>query len=217
MTFNHSTRLTAKQQQILSKIAKFYQIEGYYPTVRDLNIQLNLKSPNTIFSHLTALIKKGYLKKNNKGKIIAIAHEANNFINNKSRSASDFSSLAIPFYKEAIPAGLQKPAEDSLKEILILDKYIINKPENTFAVKVIGDSMEKAGIMPKDIVLVEKNAEVKSGQIILAHLPSGFTLKRLIEKDGRKFLQAESNKEYQIKLEEGTEIWGVVIGVIRKY
>ncbi|MCC6643284.1 hypothetical protein IT411_00890, partial [Candidatus Peregrinibacteria bacterium] len=101
--------------------------------------------------------------------------------------------------------------------MLTVDQYLIRSPANTFALKVRGHSMEKAGIMPNDLLLVEKRTDAKPGQIVVAHLPSGFTVKRLIEEKGQKYLKAESNQEYQIKLEEGTEIWGIVIGTVRRY
>jgi repressor LexA len=101
--------------------------------------------------------------------------------------------------------------------MLTVDQYLIKSPNNTFALKVSGSSMEKAGIMAGDLLLVEKRSDARPGQIIVAHLPSGFTVKRLIEDNGQRYLKAESSKEYQIRLEEGTEIWGIVIGIIRKY
>jgi DNA polymerase V len=212
------TAVTIKQKQILSKIAKFHQIEGYYPSIRELNQLLNLKSSNTIFSHLKALVKKGLLQKNAKGKIIGL-HQPSDSNPTLPQSISDIftQSITIPYFPEAIPAGFQAPAEDTKREMLTIDQYVIKHPNNTFALKVKGNSMEKAGIMPGDLLLVEKNPEAKPGQIIVAHLPSGFTVKRLIEENGQKYLKAESTQKYQIKLEEGTQIWGIVVGIVRKY
>lgn len=205
--------LTPKQKQILSQIKAFYDQEGYFPSTRDLNHLLGLKSSNTVFSHLQSLIKKGYLKKNAKGKITGIT-EKPNFFQKITQLAG---AIAIPYYPEGVPAGFQAPAEDAGREMLTVDQYLIRSPSNTFALKVRGNSMEKAGIMPDDLLLVEKRTDAKPGQIIVAHLPSGFTVKRLIEENGQKYLKAESSQDYQIKLEEGTEIWGIVIGTVRRY
>ena len=206
-------KLTARQKEILKKIQQFSQNEGYFPSIRQLNELLKLKSSNTIFSHLQALIKKGYLKKNSKGKIIGLL--------NQEESSPIFSplisSLAIPYFPGGIPAGFQAPAEDAGQEMITVDQYLIKSPNNTFALKVKGHSMEKAGIMPDDLLLVEKRTDAKPGQIIVAHLPSGFTVKRLIQEKGQFYLKAESTQDYQIKLEEGTEIWGIVVGIVRKY
>lgn len=208
--------LTSKQKQILAQIQHFYETEGYFPSTRELNQLLGLKSSNTVFSHLQSLVKKGYLKKNPKGKITAITQNPNLFAK-IGQITQITSSLSIPYYPEGVPAGFQAPAEDAGREMLTVDQYLIRSPANTFALKVRGHSMEKAGIMPNDLLLVEKRTDAKPGQIVVAHLPSGFTVKRLIEEKGQKFLKAESNQEYQIKLEEGTEIWGIVIGTVRRY
>lgn len=205
--------LTLKQKQILSQIKTFYEQEGYFPSTRELNQLLGLKSSNTVFSHLQSLIKKGYLKKNAKGKITGIAEKPNIF----QKITQLTGAIAIPYYPEGVPAGFQAPSEDAGREMLTVDQYLIRSPSNTFALKVRGNSMEKAGIMPDDLLLVEKRTDAKPGQIIVAHLPSGFTVKRLIEENGQKYLKAESSQDYQIKLEEGTEIWGIVIGTVRRY
>jgi len=207
-------KLTLRQKEILKKIEQFHQKEGYFPSIRDLNQILHLKSSNTIFSHLQALIKKGFLKKNAKGKIIATA---NSVPHPFTQLTQGIAAISIPYFAGGIPAGFQAPAEDAGNEMLTVDQYLIRSPNNTFALKVKGHSMEKAGIMPGDLLLVERRTDAKIGQIIVAHLPSGFTVKRLVEEKGQKYLQAESTKDYQIKLEEGTEIWGIVIGTVRKY
>jgi len=208
-----TTKLTTRQKEILKKIQQFHQSENYFPSIRDLNQIFKLKSSNTIFSHLQALIKKGYLKKNAKGKIISLLSPEDL----TSLSPQSLPSFAIPYFPGGIPAGFQVPAEDAGQEMLTVDQYLIKSPNNTFALKVKGHSMEKAGIMPDDLLLVEKRTDAKPGQIIVAHLPSGFTVKRLIQEKGQFYLKAESTQDYQIKLEDGTEIWGIVVGIVRKY
>lgn len=213
---NQHHRLTVKQKEILRKIKAFFQEEGYFPSVRELNGILRVNSSNTVFSHIKALVKKGFIKKNKRGKIMAITEESNDFGENLP-IRTGLPSFSIPYFPSGVPAGFQAPAEDEGREILTVDEYLIKNPNNTFALKVSGDSMEKAGIMQGDLLLVEKRSDARTGQIIVAHLPSGFTVKRLIEEDGVKYLKAESRTKYQIKMEEGTEVWGIVIGIIRKY
>lgn len=215
---NSRPRLTLRQKEILKKISEFHQKEGYFPSIRDLNLILRLKSSNTIFSHIQALIKKGYLKKNAKGKIIALLGAiSENIESSLQKLSSGMEAITIPYFPGGVPAGFQAPAEDTSNEMITVDQYLIRSPNNTFALKVKGRSMEKAGIMPGDLLLVEKRTDAKIGQIIVAHLPSGFTVKRLIEEKGQQYLQAESSESYQIKMEEGTEIWGIVVGIARKY
>ena len=217
MIHQFHSRLTKKQKSILSEIETFRRNEGYFPSIRELNQVLKIKSSNTTFSHLQALIKKGYLKKSLKGKIIALTETPYQFEDNPQPFSAFPGALTIPYFPAGVPAGFQAPAEDAGREMLTVDQYLIKNPNNTFALKVSGNSMEKAGIMPNDLLLVEKRSDANPGQIVVAHLPSGFTVKRLIEETGQKYLKAESSQEYQIQLEEGTEIWGIVIGIIRKY
>ncbi|MCC7432684.1 repressor LexA [Candidatus Peregrinibacteria bacterium] len=213
-----SILLTAKQKQLLKLINNFHLKNNYFPSTRDLSTLSGIKSSNTIFIHLKGLLEKGYLKKNLKGQIIAIAHKPFNFEQfTNSKVILSESSFSIPYYPSGVPAGFQAPAEDSEREMITVDQYLIKSPNNTFALKVKGNSMEKAGIMTEDLLLVEKRTDAKPGQIIVAHLPSGFTVKRLIEEKGQLYLKAESSQEYQIRLEEGTEIWGIVVGIVRKY
>ncbi len=171
--------------------------------MREIAELMRIKSSNTIFTHLKALEKKGYLEKNRHGRITSVSPERSPF--------------EIPLYLETIPAGIQAPADDTQQDLTTIDQYVIRRPYNTFALRVRGNSMEKAGRLPGDIILVEKNPEPLSGQIVVAHLPDGFTVKRYIEEDGKRLLRAESSEEYQIDLAEGTEFWGTVIGSIRKF
>lgn len=207
-----SKLLTNKQKQILKQVRLFYHQNGYYPSTRELGDILKIKSSNTIFVHLKGLIEKGYLQKNSKGKIVNLTGQAFQF-----ESSSKFSGIQLPYFPSGVPAGFQAPAEDSEQDMITVDQYLIKSPNNTFALKVKGNSMEKAGIMPEDLLLVEKRSDAKPGQIIVAHLPSGFTVKRLISENNQLYLKAESSTNYQIRLEEGTEVWGIVVGIIRKY
>ncbi len=212
MVKNKQEGLTAKQNMTLQTVESFQDRYKYFPSTREIAEQMGIKSSNTIFSHLQALQNKGYLQKNTKGQIIALRN------GKPFRFLHDFKkAVQIPFFPDTVPAGFQAPAEDAKKELITIDQYVIRHPYNTFALKVRGNSMEKAGIMPEDLILVEKRTDAKPGQIVVAHLPGGFTVKRLVEKNGQRVLQAESTEQYEIKMEEGTTIWGVVVGTIRKY
>jgi repressor LexA len=198
--------LTAKQQQVLAAIEDFQSKNDSSPSVRDLAAKLHIKSPNTIFTHLKALQNKGYLEKGLKGKLKNLKKFAEEAAN----------TFQIPLFGE-IRAGFQAPADDANRELITIDRYVIRNPHNTFALKVKGNSMENAGIMPGDLILVERRTNARANEIVVAKLPDGFTVKRYMIDNGKPYLQAESKGNYHIELVEGTEVWGVVIGVVRKY
>jgi len=188
--------LTPKQQQVLEAITNYQSTYQTSPSIRELGKILNIKSPNTIFSHLKVLQEKHLITKDFKGKLSNL--------------------IQIPMLGQ-ISAGFQAPAYDEGKELINLDQFMIKNPTNTFALKVTGNSMEKAGIMPGDLILVERRPNAKPNDIIVARLPDGFTVKRYVLVNGKPYLKAESSQKYEITLLEGTEIWGIVIGTIRKY
>jgi SOS regulatory protein LexA len=118
---------------------------------------------------------------------------------------------------ESVRAGLPSPAADSGPETLTIDEYLVAQPSRTVLITVKGDSMIDAGIHPGDVVVVEKRVSANIGDIVVAILDSEFTLKRLDREKGRMVLRPE-NKAYPIIRPKGdTEIFGVVVGLFRKY
>lgn len=118
---------------------------------------------------------------------------------------------------ESVRAGLPSPAADSGPETLTIDEYLVAQPSRTVLITVKGDSMIDAGIHPGDVVVVEKRVSANIGDIVVAILDNEFTLKRLDREKGRMVLRPE-NKAYPIIRPKGdTEIFGVVVGLFRKY
>ncbi len=100
---------------------------------------------------------------------------------------------------------------------LSIDEQLIANPSKTVLVKVKGDSMIDAGIHDGDTVVVEKRASANVGDIVVAILDNEFTLKRFAREKGRIVLRPE-NKAYPVIRPKGdAEIFGVVVGLFRKY
>lgn len=98
-----------------------------------------------------------------------------------------------------------------------IDRYLIDRPNSTFLVRVKGDSMKDAGILPDDIVAVDRSREAKNGDIVIASLNGDVTIKYLDLTDASPRL-LPANAEYApIPLETDSEILGVVVGSVRKY
>lgn len=118
---------------------------------------------------------------------------------------------------ESVRAGAPAPAADSVPEGLSIDAHLVSNPSRTVLVKVKGDSMIDAGILDGDTVVVEKRFSANVGDIVVATIDNEFTLKRYDRQQGRVVLRPE-NKAYPVIRPKGTaEIFGVVVGLFRKY
>jgi repressor LexA len=124
--------------------------------------------------------------------------------------------FARPLAETPVRAGLPDPVEDGEADAVTIDDYLIERPSSTVLVRVKGDSMEDAGILDGDLVVVEKRAAAQKGEIVVAIVDNQFTLKRLDLEAGRFVLKPE-NKAYPVIRPEGAlEIFGVMIGLVRK-
>jgi len=127
-------------------------------------------------------------------------------------------NIKLPLYASKVKAGFPSPADDEIEKKLDLNEYIVEHPNSTFYVKVVGESMRDAGIFPDDIIVIDRSKEACDKSIILAIVNGEFTVKRLRKTNKKIFLQPE-NAEYEIiEITEGTdfEVWGVVTYVIHK-
>lgn len=105
-----------------------------------------------------------------------------------------------------------------MEETLDLNQLLISHPAATFFVRVSGTSMIDANICDGDVLIVNRSLEAKHKDIVIAVLGGEFTVKRLIQKGTKLFLQPE-NKAYppiEVSEEEDFQVWGVVTYVIHK-
>lgn len=121
-----------------------------------------------------------------------------------------------PVAEAPVQAGMPNTVEDAHGDALTIDDYLIERPSQTVLIRVRGDSMIDAGIMEGDLVVVEKTTVAKRGDIVIAIVDGQFTLKRLDLERGR-FILCPENKAYPVIRPEGTlEIFGVMVGLVRK-
>ncbi len=118
---------------------------------------------------------------------------------------------------ESVRAGFPSPADDSARDSLTLDEFLIDHPSRTVLVRVKGDSMLEAGIHPGDIAVVERTHEAHPGDLVVAVVDDEFTLKHLAIEKGSYVLKP-ANPAYPVIRPKGSlEIFGVVVGMLRKY
>ncbi|MCS7225076.1 MAG: translesion error-prone DNA polymerase V autoproteolytic subunit [Armatimonadetes bacterium] len=116
-----------------------------------------------------------------------------------------------------VAAGWPSPAEEELVDILSLDDLLIENREATFLVRVTGDSMVGAGILPGDMVLVDTSQVPKSGDIVIAQVDGEWTMKYLIRRGQQAYLMGANSHQPVIRPKSELKIAGVVTAVIRKY
>ena len=196
-------KLTPKQQQICDFIRNFTRDRGYPPTMREIGSHLGLKSPSTVYFHIKRLQEAGILKvAEGKTRAITLAEE----------------TAAPP--KDQIPvlgnqaAGAPILAEEYIEEYIPYD--VGSRSGEYFALKVRGESMLNAGILPDDLVVVHRQMEAHNGEIVVALFEDEATVKTLSRKDGEVWLLPENPKYSPIDGDRASVI-GVVRAVIRTY
>ena len=121
-----------------------------------------------------------------------------------------------PLAEAPVLAGMPSAVDDAHGDALTIDDYLIERPSQTVLIRVRGDSMMDAGILEGDLVVVEKTAAAKRGDIVIAIVDGQFTLKRLDLERGQFVLKPE-NKAYPVIRPEGAlEVFGVMVGLVRK-
>lgn len=114
-------------------------------------------------------------------------------------------------------AGFPSPAEEELRDVISFDEYLVAHPETSFLLSVTGDSMSGAGIMEKDLVIVERGCQPKDGDIVLAEVDGNWTMKYFRKKGKTVRLEAANPKYPSITPQEELRIAGVITAVVRKY
>ena len=183
-----------------SRLREFYAGEKRLPGYNEMLKIFGYKSKNAVYGLLRKLEHHGYITLTKKG-----------------QAAPTGKITGAIRLVGAVQAGFPSPAEEELLDTLSLDEFLVERPEATFMLKVTGDSMIDAGIMPEDIVLVEKGKEPRNNDIVIAHVDGEWTMKFFVKR-GRTVWLEPANKKYQpIKPEQSLEIAGIVRTVIRKY
>lgn len=124
--------------------------------------------------------------------------------------------FARPLALQPVRAGLPEASDETDAEALTIDDYLIERPSETVLIRVKGDSMIDAGIFEGDLVVVEKRHDARRGEIVVAIVDNQFTLKRLDIENGRFVLRAENKAYAPIRPEGALEIFGVMVGLVRK-
>ena len=133
-------------------------------------------------------------------------------------SVRDRGNRGLPLFAWPVQAGFPSPADDHMEGALDLNEHVVRHKAATFFVRAAGESMTGAGILPGDILVVDRSLEAVSGKVVVADVDGDFTLKRLRRRGGETWLVPENDTFEAIRLDGGVDarVWGVVTFVVRE-
>ena len=119
---------------------------------------------------------------------------------------------------ESISAGFPSPADDFKESKISIDQEVVKNESATFYARVVGQSMQGAGLDDGDLIVIDRSQEPDNGKIAVCYVDGEFTVKRLKVENECIYLMAENKKYKALKVTEENQliIWGVVTYVIKK-
>ena len=193
--------LSHMQQRIYDYIVSCIREQGYPPSVREIGEAVGLKSPSTVHFHLKHLEEAGVIEKGaGKGRAIALTEP-------------EVPEDRVPIVGN-VAAGSPILAEECIEDYLTFDTG--GRSGEYFALRVRGESMLNAGILPGDLVVVRRQQTCNNGEIVVAMIDDEATVKRFSRQNGRVWLLPENEAYAPI---DGTygQILGKVSAVVRRY
>lgn len=185
------------------KILSFYERRKRMPSYAEIMELTGFHSKNAAFKLVEKLIQDGAVEKDAQGRLTP-------------RSLSMGIPLGIPLLG-LVEAGFPSAAEEELLDVMNFDEYLVPNKESSYILKVKGDSMIDAGIREGDMVIVERKATYKPGQIVIAMVDGEYTMKYLRKKNDKYFLEPANEKYKPIYPHEQFRVEAVVTAVVRKY
>lgn len=201
-------RISKKQQEILDYIKNEIINRGFPPAVREICEAVNLKSTSSVHSHLEALEKNGYIRRDaTKPRAIEIIDDNFNLARREVVNVPIIGTVA---------AGQPILAVENVENYFpVPAEYMPN--EQTFMLRVKGESMINIGIYDGDQVLVRQQSTASNGDIVVALVEDSATVKTFYKENGYYRLQPENDHMDPIIVREDLKILGKVFGVFRFY
>ena len=193
-------KTTLNTEYIINRLRDFYMTNDRLPSLQEISDLFSYSSRSSAVYVVKKLMKENFIKKGLNGHLT----KGNNF-HPKVRLLG------------SVAAGFPTPEEEELVNSVSLDDYLVEKPQSTFMLEVKGDSMIEAGILPKDMVLVEKGRSPKVGDIVIAQVDGEWTMKYYRKQEGKVYLEPANPKYSNIYPSDELYIGGIVVSVLRKY
>jgi repressor LexA len=193
------TRPKDRRQRILEFISRYINEHGHAPSVREIGAEVDIRSTKAVKYHLDRLVEDGLLER--------VPGRARSL-----RTASRPDSLPII---GRIAAGTPVLAVENVESHISLSRY-----QDSFLLRVAGESMRDAGIMDGDLVIIRQGIEPNNGDIVAALLGDEATVKRFRRGDGRVVLEPENPDFKPVVVDparDDFQVIGVVVGLLRNY
>jgi repressor LexA len=198
--------LTRRQREILTFVQRYADAHGYPPSVREIGQALGLTSSSTVHSHLAALERKGYLRRDpSKPRALEVLRDEHEMPTKK--------VVAVPIIGH-VAAGQPILAQQNIEDYFPLPADIVHADE-CFILHVRGDSMIDAGILDGDLLVVRRQGSANNGDIVVARIDDEATVKRFFKEADRVRLQPE-NPTMQPIYSQDLTVEGVAIALVRK-
>ena len=212
-------QLSTRQQQILNYIRKCIEVKHYPPSVREIGQAIGLSSPSTVHAHLNALEAKGYIKRDGakSRSMVITGGEEKPSSSTPAKSREEFnghSLVELPLVGR-VAAGTPILAEQNIEEEVPLPTSLFGD-RNSFLLTVHGNSMINAGIFDGDTLLVREQSTADNGDIVVAMVDDGATVKSYYKEKDCIRLQPH-NEAMEPIFTRDAQILGVVTGLFRSY
>ena len=198
-------KISAKQQEILEYIKETILKKGYPPSVREICEAVQLKSTSSVHSHLETLEENGYIRRDpTKPRTIEILDDSFNLTRREMVNVPMLGSVA---------AGQPILAQENIENYFPIPAELLPN-QQTFMLRVKGDSMINAGIFNGHQIILAQQETAQNGDIVVALLDDSATVKRFFREEGHIRLQPENDAMEPI-LAESVQVLGKVIGLMR--
>lgn len=195
-------------KKLMDYITGAVSAQGIVPSIREMCANIGVTSTSTINYYLNILEERGYIKRSfNKNRSIELTDKAKQNI-----TPPNIKSVGLV---GKVAAGIPIFAEENKIDNFMFSKNLFNF-ENMFMLKVQGDSMIDASILDGDYVVVKQSQDAENGQIVVALVGDGATVKTFYKEKDCIRLQPE-NPLYQPIISPDIQIMGVVVGLVRKF
>ncbi len=198
--------LTKRQKQLYDYIDDFIARNGYAPTLEEIGEQFKLSSLATVHKHLSNLEEKGLIKRKwNFSRAIELIPQQ------KRTGAVELPLLGY------VAAGTPIEVLENAESFTVPEEFV--RRQNTFALKVKGNSMIDDGIWDGDYIIVEERPNASNGETVVALVNGEATVKRFYREKGGKIRLLPANESMKPIVVNGKDVTvrGVVVAVMRKY